>query len=497
MLRSFIVSIPEGARPPFRRIVASGLRRLAVGLFAVCLPGVGGGEARAQQLLSFAEYGVSVHTGDHVPLWQVSNRHGLSSLDNSTYLRGGVQLRHRVGRWRLEAVADLVVADGFTSSFVVHQAYLDARYKWLGIFAGSRETASPMADPQLSSGGMTWAGNARPIPQIAVGIPEYVPLLPRLALRGEISYGWFTDDAYQKAQVGRGYWYTRGIKFHHKAGYLRIGLPQGRWQLELGITLDTQFGGHKVGGPDSGNLGNGWTDYLRVFFPGRGHKDGPLNERLAYQGNFLGSEYLKLTWNNAACSVGAYLDNHFDDFSAMGKLNGWDGLWGIELRFPRRQAVRAVVLEYLQTTNMSGPLHGLQDLPGNKTGGADNYYNNGLYPGWVHWGMGIANPLIPSPIYNQDGCMSFKYNRVKALHAGWRGDIGKEWEYTAKFSYNKTWGTPHRPIPDILENFSTFAAFSYTPARWKGWSLQASLALDMGGLYGNNFGYQMIVHKTF
>lgn len=63
---------------------------------------------------------------------------------------------------------------------------------------------------------------------------------------------------------------------------------------------------------------------------------------------------------------------------------------------------------------MSGPLHGLQNSVVGKTGGADNYYNNGYYPGWAHWGMAIANPLIASPIYNKDGDMSFKYNRVKA-----------------------------------------------------------------------------------
>ena len=71
-------------------------------------------------------------------------------------------------------------------------------------------------------------------------------------------------------------------------------------------------------------------------------------------------------------------------------------------------------------------------------------------------GHGDSNPLIASPIYNKDGDMSFKYNRVKALHLGWSGDISSEWRYVAKLSHNRTWGTPHRPIPDILENFFYF-----------------------------------------
>lgn len=452
----------------------------------------------AQQLSSFIEYGATLHAGDNTPLWQVSNQQGLTSLDNSTYIRGGVSHKHRLGKWTFEEALDLVAAAGFTTSFIVQQAYVDIRYKWFGFFAGSRERNSPLLNQELSSGGMTWSGSARPIPQVQIGMPEYVQLLPRLALKGEISYGWFTDNKYQREQVGKGYWYTKSIKYHHKEGFLRIGMPEGKWQLELGMTLDTQFGGYKIGGAEPGDLGNGWKDYIRVFFPGHGREDGPVGEHLAFQGNFLGSEYIKMTYRHKEdFSISAYLDNHFDDFSAMAKLNGWDGLWGVEYKSNRRQAISGIVIEYLQTTNMSGPLHGLQNSVVGKTGGADNYYNNGYYPGWAHWGMAIANPLIASPIYNEDGDMSFKYNRVKALHLGWSGDIGSEWRYVAKLSYNRTWGTPHRPIPDILENISTFASFYYTPRKWKGWCFNASLALDTGEIYGDNLGFQLKVHKTF
>lgn len=251
----------------------------------------------AQQLSSFVEYGVALHTGDNTPLWQVSNQQGLTSLDNNTYIRGGISYKHQLGKWKFEEALDLVAAAGFsTTSFIVQQAYVDIRYKWFGFFAGSREQNSPLLNQELSSGGMTWSGNARPIPQVQIGIPEYVQLLPRLGLKGEISYGWFTDNKYQREQVGEKYWYTKSIKYHHKEGFLRIGIPKGKWQLELGMTLDTQFGGYKIGGSELGDLGNGWKDYVRVFFPGHGREDGPVGEHLAFQGNFLGSEYIKMTY---------------------------------------------------------------------------------------------------------------------------------------------------------------------------------------------------------
>ena len=38
----------------------------------------------------------------------------------------------------------------------------------LGVFAGSREKGAPLLNNALSSGDMTWSGNARPIPQIMI-----------------------------------------------------------------------------------------------------------------------------------------------------------------------------------------------------------------------------------------------------------------------------------------------------------------------------------------
>lgn len=214
------------------------------------------GGLRQANLSSFVEYGASVHAGDNTPLWQVSNQHGLSSLDNNTYLRGGAFYADTIRRWRLEGGLDMAVATGFTSRFVLQQAYADIRYDWFGLIVGSKEIDSPLLNRQLSSGGLLWSGNARPVPQVWIGLPEYVQVLPRLALKAEISYGWFTDNNYQEEKVGENFWYTKSIKYHHKSGFLRIGVPHGRWQLDVGMSMDVQFGGYKSAGMDAGDLGN-------------------------------------------------------------------------------------------------------------------------------------------------------------------------------------------------------------------------------------------------
>lgn len=476
---------------------------MRIGTYLLAFLLLGGGNAMAQKerkLDPFVEYGATVHTGDNTPLWQMSNLQGLASLDNSTYIRGGVFYHDQWGKWKVNGGLDLVAAAGFNSG--IQQAYADFRYKWLGIFAGSKEMTAPLINSRLSSGELTWSGNSKPIPQIMIGIPEYLYLLPRLAIKGEISYGWFTDSNWMEAHtnLAAGGWYTKNIKYHHKEGFVRIGVPGGKWQLDFGMTLDTQFGGQMVTASGVTDLGNSLKDYFRIFIPGSAGEDKPVNDALFYQGNFVGTEQIRGTYRGKEVAVSLYLDNYFEDFSAMGKQNGWDGLWGLELKFKRFRPINNIVLEYLQTTNQSGPLHGLhepEEGPVHKTGGSDNYYNNGLYPGWAHWGMANGNPLLRSPIYNENGTLSFKYNRVKAVHLGWSGEISDEWEYMAKLTMNRTWGTHGAPTLDILENFSAYAAFQYRPAKLKTWAFHASLGLDTGDIYGDNFGFQLKVRKTF
>lgn len=440
---------------------------------------------------TFIEYGTTVHVGENTPLWQVSNQHGLSSLNNNTYIKGGISYKKKVHSWKIESELNLAIATGGSSTFIIQQAYADIRYKWIGIWGGNRELITEYLNPLLSSGGLVWSSNARPIPQICVGILDYIHLTPSIQLKVKVSYGWFTDGKYQERNVGEVYSYVKKTKFHHKSIYFRFGNPERHWLFDAGIRMDDQFGGYATRGPRSGNLGNSWKDYLNAFIP-RNSGEGEY-----FDGNYLGSEHLKLTYQNKNILCSIYLENYYDDLSGMGKLNGMDGLWGIEYKIDKKQIINNIILEYYQSTNQSGPLHGKDFSAAKKTGGADNYYNHVIYPGWSHWGMSMGNPLVASPIYNNNGNLAFQYNRVKAIHLGWSGDISNEWTYRAKLSFNRTWGTPFKPIPEILENFSTFAEFKYIPNKWKGWSFTASAAFDIGDIYGDNLGLQVKVHKKF
>lgn len=84
---------------------------MRIGTYLLAFLLLGGGNAMAQKerkLDPFVEYGATVHTGDNTPLWQMSNLQGLASLDNSTYIRGGVFYHDQWGKWKVNGGLDLV-----------------------------------------------------------------------------------------------------------------------------------------------------------------------------------------------------------------------------------------------------------------------------------------------------------------------------------------------------------------------------------------------------
>ena len=113
-------------------------------------------DIHTQNVSTFAEYGTTIHTGKHTPMWQNSNQHGLSSIKNNTYIRGAAFYNKNFHSWQLKAGADFAVAAGFTSTFIIQQAYADIRYKWFGLWAGNKEIDSSLLNKQLSSVGLTW-----------------------------------------------------------------------------------------------------------------------------------------------------------------------------------------------------------------------------------------------------------------------------------------------------------------------------------------------------
>ena len=113
--------------------------------------------AQPKGLHEFAEIGTALHSGDHTPLWQNALQHGLSSLDNYGYVRGGVTYRDTLGaHWSWGAGIDLAAGVGMDAAFVVQQAYADLAWRCFDLSVGSMLSLSACILAVLSESMNPW-----------------------------------------------------------------------------------------------------------------------------------------------------------------------------------------------------------------------------------------------------------------------------------------------------------------------------------------------------
>jgi hypothetical protein len=202
-------------------------------------------------------------------------------------------------------------------------------------------------------------------------------------------------------------------------------------------------------------------------------------------GNQYGSYDLRLNYTWEGWGAHAYHQRYFEDKSGMEFVNGYDGLWGLQLDLPPALPwLQKVVFEILETRNQSGPFHFIEfdhEAHPGVGGGSDNYYNNGEYTtGLSYFNRGLGSPLLPSPEYNLDGSLGFRNTRVHSLHFGLSGSLSKQVGYRLLFTSMETWGSHSRPYLDKKTGMSGLCEVAYQPACLKGWTFTGMLAADRG-----------------
>lgn len=462
-------------------------------------------------------------TGTHAPFWLVSNRHGLSSLENNNANLSLSLFRnfdHLKGfTWAYGA--EIAGAYNYYAPFYIQQFYVDIKYNCWELSVGSKKRWSEGKHRTLSSGGLTFAPNARPIPQIRFGINEYttVPWWFKgwLKVKGHFSYGRYTDDEFladfTKGAIGT--YYTKGIIFHEKTAFIRIASPSGKglgW--ESGLEMYTKFGGNLYKqGEYQMTLPSGLREYVGAFIPLPGGKNAPDEEKVNINGNVLGSWHAIMDYTTDNWKLRAYYEHFFEDHSQMLGISWvsdregitrflsyhpWlDGLWGLELDLPKGKWLRGIVIEYITSRDQSGPLlHNTNANFKEQLSGGDNYYNHSFYQSWQHWGMAVCNPHFLSPNYNENGNLFMSSTRIRSFHIGVEGKPYKEWRYRMMGSYTHHWGTYSYPLINPEGVTSTMLEITHIPAKLQGWRFTGTIASDYSTLIGNNIGGMITVGKT-
>ena len=452
------------------------------------------------------EAAASVSSGGHTPFWLITNRSGLGSVKTNTgFVRAAAHAGGRIDRhWSLRGGVDLVGSWRSESPFLIRELYGAIRYRAFELSAGSRLENDRLVDMHLSSGDLLFSGNAVPIPQIKLSMPGYMDipgLNGWLGFKAFFSIGWLTDSRWQRNYVGENKRYFSDVMYHSKGLRLRIGNPSIHpLTFEGGLEMAAQYGGKvMIDGEVIKKMPASLKDFFHVVIPsGGGGSDFP-GEEVNVLGNHGGEGSGRLNWRlRQDLGLSAYYLHFFDDHSMMFFDYVWhDGLFGLELTLPSNPVVGKVVYEYLYMKDQSGPFlwDHTSDLP-EQVSGDDDYYNNHLYAGWEHWGMGIGNPLIISPVWNGDNSLKFKCNRVVSHHVGLAGHPLSWLDWRLLASYTRGWGRYKVPYPFVKDNVNLLAEVTCSPARLKGWSATAAVGLDFGNMLGKSRGVMLSIKKT-
>lgn len=380
-----------------------------------------------------------------------------------------------------------------TSDIWLSQLYGQIKYRSLYLTAGIKDFESKLLNHRLSSGDLVESGNARAMPGARAGFIDFVdiPLTKGwLQIQGEIAYAKSTDNRWVSQRYNHyNYLINQGWWYNYKRMLFRTK-PTEPISITLGLQAAAQFGGTsyqyrdpKRPGEISGILLGDklrFRHFLEMIV---------LREGDAFVvGNHVGAwdfqARYRLRNNN---EIRAYFQWLWEDGTGIGKLNGLDGLWGLEWKPARRGAISGAVVEVLTFMNQSGPMHyDYDDLPGStlrndRAGGADNYYNNFWYNGYAYYGMSIGSPMFLAPVYNTDGAVTqFLENRFWGIHGAVEGDITPMISYRLMANYRRYFGTMFIPALNPTHSVSFFAEAAWTPQSLPGFSFNAQVGLDTG-----------------
>lgn len=384
-------------------------------------------------------------------------------------------------------------------NFRLTQIYGQLKYRSVSLTIGMKNNHSNIVDDRLSTGDLTRSTNAAPIPGVALGFLNFqnIPFTNGwVQIDGEIEYGKMQDSKFKKSEFN----YFSGLEaidlwYNYKRCYFRTN-PDKKFHITLGMQAAALFAGNSYQYQNgklicTDNRGFKFKYIFKMFFPMEGGED-------YYTGSHVGSWDMKAVYKLGDDSkINAYFEWPWEDGSGIGRKNGWDGLWGIQYDFAKKGIISKAVVEYLDFTNQSGPIHlDPEDNPEipitGKAEGADNYYNNDYYGAYTNYGMSIGTPFLKAPIYNRNGMLAYLHNRARGFHAAVEGNPIDWLSYRVMIGYEKAGGAGREPSFRKLSTTSGMVEAKAMPfKKMPELELGLRIAFDKGDLRGDNFGAQL------
>lgn len=469
---------------------------------------------------------VVASNGDFAPHYISANNDGLVTQSTTALVRAAVGGRHSFNdrcklQWGVEGVVDYAsqvtymrwnrqsatMVDNPQRPAAVWLQQLWSRFDYRSLFlqAGMKPQRDTFVNTRLSSGDIIRSNNARPLPAIAAGFNDFQPVPFTngwVEIEGMIEYGKFTDNKWLRNHYG---YYTGhinlGTMYTYKRCHLRTKSSKPFF-VTVGMQAAGMYGGttqhYRDGQLDSTVPHQGGIKgAVKMFLPLSGDDD-------YYYGSTLGSWDIKFSYRfKEGTMLHAYMLKPWETGSGIGFLNGFDGLWGVELKPAGLKWLSGLVVEYLDFTNQSGPVHfDPLDIPGCNlpahTDGRDDYYNHYLYNAYANYGMSMGSSMLRGPIYNLDGYLGFVDNRVRGFHLALEGDVLPALSYRVMCGWRKGWGTYEVPRYEPVDATSFMLEGKYRFNLKEGaLDLGLKLALDHGDMTGNITGCELTATYKF
>jgi hypothetical protein len=432
-------------------------------------------------------------TGSYAPFLSTANQYDRYSFTpNSGTLWGTVH--KEIQNIRLFDYGFGAELDGNVSKkesrFFPGELYIQGKAWFLNVFAGCKQETFGNQDAELSAGGMLWSQNSRPIPNISIETNGFIDVpytKGYVAVKGGLSHGWFDEN------IG-----TKNLLLHHKYAAIQVG---GSFPVTInyGIQHVVQWGGVST---KYGTMPVTLDNYLRIFLGEHGGSTANESDQINTLGNHIISQNLGFDLKLKSIVVSLYWQNLTEDPPVKfitAAPNVMDGLWGLSVHFPTFKPFNAFVLEYMSTTDQSGPWH---DLDGVIYGGTDGYYQNGSTPGgWSYHGMTIGNPWLTSPNYNSNGSTTTENNFVRLYYFSGKGSIHTT-NYRVSVAYSENFGSYDSSNGYKLSYANCKKQLSYqletfTPVNFlRNTKISLGIAGDSGAMYGNNLAFIFGVSYT-
>jgi Capsule assembly protein Wzi len=435
---------------------------------------------------------------EQTPFWMRANKYGMVPIKGNTAVFSiGTYSDYQTTKSKINWGYGLNVGAfaGSENKFIIQEAYFKAKWKAVEFYAGRRKEIQGLVDTTLSSGSYIWSGNALPMPKVQISIPDYISLGGEglISIKGNYAHGWFDN----------GRKFESNVLLHQKSLYFQFGKPNFKLKFFVGGNHQVQWGGKSSIYP---NILKSFKDYLSIITARSNVGRDTLNLSNIDEGNRTGNHLgsfdfgFNILFDN--CKLFFYRQNIFEDGSLFYLNNISDGLNGISIHALKNlKNISAIKLnfEFLNTLSQGGK--GGYDAKFASQRGQDEYFNNGQYfDGWSYNKVSIGTPFIlsvnqfPNQIV-QKYYNYFSNNRIQAYYLGFSGKFKDKYDFKAKYSFSKNWGTYTEPF-DIRYQSSLYLKLNKNIAP-QNITIDLSFATDFGNLFYQNFAVKIGVKKSW